>query len=107
MRTQRYGKDQATRVLGLLGTYPREDLVRALERAARYRAFSSSAVERILAAQATPRSAWESLADEARQQVGDILRQSPVATRSAAEYRERLDEAEIHDETDQDDERSA
>lgn len=107
VRTQRYGKDQAARVLGLLGTYHREDLVRALERAARYRAFSSSAVERILAAQATPRSAWESLAEEARQQVGDILRQSPVATRSAAEYRELLDEAEIHDETDQDDERSA
>jgi hypothetical protein len=32
VRTQRYGKDQAARVLGLLGTCHREDLVRALER---------------------------------------------------------------------------
>ena len=53
------GKDEAFRVLGLLGTYRREDLVKALERACRYRAFSFSAVERILAAQARPRSDWE------------------------------------------------
>ncbi|MCC6394102.1 MAG: IS21 family transposase [Bryobacterales bacterium] len=107
VRTQRYGKDQAARVLALLGTYHREDLVRALERAARYRAFSSSAVERILAAQATPRSAWESLAEEARQQADEILRQPPVATRSAADYRELLDEMDIHDETGQDDDPGA
>jgi DNA replication protein DnaC len=48
-------------VLGLLATYHREDLVRALQRATRYRAFSWSAVERILAAQARPRSVRESL----------------------------------------------
>ena len=35
VRTRRYGKDEAARVLGLLGTYHREDLARALERAAR------------------------------------------------------------------------
>jgi hypothetical protein len=40
VRTRRYGKEEAARVLGLLATYHREDLARALERAARYRAFS-------------------------------------------------------------------
>jgi hypothetical protein len=107
VRTRRCGKNEAARVLGLLGAYHREDLVRALERATRYRAFSWSAVERILAAQATPRSAWESLEDEAREQLDGILRQSPVSTRSTAEYRELWEEAESHDETDQDDDSSA
>jgi hypothetical protein len=61
VRTRRCGKNEAARVLGLLATYHREDLVRALQRATRYRAFSWSAVERILAAQARPRSVRESL----------------------------------------------
>jgi hypothetical protein len=55
-------------VLGLLTVYRREDLAQALERASRYRAFSWSAVERILAAQAKPRSAMEALVVEAREQ---------------------------------------
>jgi hypothetical protein len=84
VRTRRRGKDEAARVLGLPATYHREDLERALERAARYRAFSWSAVERILAAQARPRSGWESLQAEAQDQL-DEIRQSPVSTRSTAE----------------------
>ena len=66
VRTRRRGKDEAARVLGLLATYHREDLALALARATRYRAFSWSAVERILAAQARPRSGWESLQAEAQ-----------------------------------------
>jgi hypothetical protein len=58
VRTRRYGKNEAARVLSLLATYHRQDLAQALERAVRYRAFSRSAVERILAAQAQPRSVW-------------------------------------------------
>ena len=61
IRVRRCGKDEAARVLSLLAIYHREDLVRALERAARYRAFSWSAVERILAAQARPRSGIKEL----------------------------------------------
>jgi hypothetical protein len=49
LRTRHHGKDEASRVLRLLTVYRREDLTRALERAVRYRAFSWSAVERILA----------------------------------------------------------
>ena len=85
VRTRRYGKDEAVRVLGLLVLYHRADLALALERAVRYHAFSDSAVERILAAQAHPRSVRESLTEEARAQLLEILRQSPVAARPTAE----------------------
>ena len=107
VRTRRCGKEEAARVLGLLATYHREDLARALERAARYRAFSWSAVERILAAQARPRSAWESLQADAQEQLNEILRQSPVSTRSTAEYQSLLEETAIHDETNEDDDSPA
>ena len=85
------------RVLGLLATYHRQDLLHALERAARYRAFSCSAVERILAAQAHPRSGWESLQAEARESFAEILRQSPVSARSTAEYQPLLDRPAVAD----------
>jgi transposase len=107
VRTRRRGKDEAARVLGLLATYHREDLARALQRATRYRAFSWSAVERILAAQARPRSGWESLQAEAQDQIDQILRQSPVSTRSPAEYQALLEETVTHDESDEDDDPSA
>ena len=107
VRTRRRGKDEAARVLGLRATYHREDLARALQRATRYRAFSWSAVERILAAQARPRSGWESLQAEAQDQLHEILRQSPVSTRSTAEYQALLEETATHDETDEDDDLSA
>jgi hypothetical protein len=102
IRVRRCGKDEAARVLGLLAIYRREDLVRALERAARYRAFSWSAVERILAAQARPRSGWESLAVEARDQLSEILRQSSLDARSTAEYQPLLEETAHRDEEDDD-----
>jgi transposase len=98
LRARRHGKDEAARVLGLLAIYRREDLVRALERAVRYRACSWSAVERILAAQAKPRSAKESLAIEAQEQLDRILRQVPLAPRSTAEYQALLEETENGDE---------
>jgi transposase len=93
LRARRNGKDEAARVLGLLTVYRREDLIRALERAGRYRAFSWSAVERILAAQAKPRSAMEALTIEAREQLDEMLRQIPLAPRSTAEYQTLLDTA--------------
>jgi hypothetical protein len=92
VETRRCGKDEAFRVLGLLATYRREDLVKALERAGRYRAFSFSAVERILAAQARPRSDWEALQAEAREHLQDILQQPSLSPRPTAEYQELLDE---------------
>ena len=93
LRARRNGKDEAARVLALLMVYRREDLARALERANRYRAFSWSAVERILAAQAKPRSAMEALVSDAREQLDEILRESPLAPRSTADYQALLEEA--------------
>jgi hypothetical protein len=86
-------------VLGLLTIYHRQDLARALARAVRYRAFSWSAVERILAAQAKPRSSVDALAVEAREQLPEILRQAPLDPRSTAEYQALLEEPAKDDET--------
>jgi len=108
IRTRRCGKNEAARVLGLLAIYHREDLARALERATRYRAFSWSVVERILAAQARPRSVRESLEAEAQQQLDEILRQACLSARSTAEYQPLLEETAIADEEDdENDDRTA
>jgi transposase len=103
LRTRRHGKDEAVRVLRLLTVYRREDLARALERAVRYRAFSWSAVERIVAAQARPRSGMESLAIEAQAHLDEILQQTPLAPRSTAEYQPLLEETANRDEDEKDD----
>jgi len=102
LRSRHHGKDEAVRVLRLLTVYRREDLARALERAVRYRAFSWSAVERIVAAQARPRSAMESLAIEAQEHLDEILQQTPLASRSTAEYQPLLEETAHHDEDEKD-----
>ena len=99
IRTHRRGKSDAARVLGLLATYHRDDLKQALARAVRYRAYSWSAVERILAAQARPRSVWESLEAEAQEQLDEIFRQSPLSVRSTTEYQSLLEETTHGDET--------
>ena len=90
-KTRRYGREEASRVLGLLSIYHREDLRGAMERAGRFRAFSLSAVERILAAQARPKLALESLQDEAREHLQGLFQESPVSLRPAEEYQELLE----------------
>jgi transposase len=97
LRSRPHGKNEATRILALLMVYHREDLVRALERAIRYRAFSWSAVERILAAQAKPRSTMETLVIDARQQLDQMLRQAPLTPRSTADYQLLLEKTEEDD----------
>jgi hypothetical protein len=99
LRARRNGKDEAARVLGLLTVYRREDLARALDRAGRYRAFSWSAVERILAAQAKPRSAMEALTIEAREQLNELLRQMPLDPRPTSAYQALLEETTEGDES--------
>jgi hypothetical protein len=99
LRDQRYGKNQARHVLALLGTYTRKDLLAALERAVRFGAFSAQAVERILAAQAKPKSVLQTLADETpqaiRRQLQPLL-DEPVSPRSTAEY-QPLCQEEVND----------
>jgi transposase len=95
LRDQRYGKSQARRVLALLASYSRKDLLAALERAVRFGAYSVQAVERILAVQAGPKSALDILADDEGQRVQPLL-DEPVAPRSAAEYQQLCEETPDH-----------
>lgn len=91
LRDQRNGKSQARKVLSLLGTYSRKDLLAALERAARFGAYSVQAVVRILAAQAQPKSVLETLAEEERRHVQPLL-DEPVPPRPLSDYQQLLRE---------------
>jgi transposase len=99
MREQRYARDHAQRVLALLGSYRRQDLIAALERAARYGAYSHAAVERILSAQARPKSTLETLAEAERRHLPPWLDEEPVAPRPTSDY-QHLGEQEPHDHDD-------
>jgi transposase len=96
LRMQRYGKDQAQRILALLGTYARQDLIAALERAIHYGAYSHAAVERILSVQARPKSVWKTLAEEERRHLPPWLDEEPVSPRPTSEY-QPLYEQELPD----------
>jgi transposase len=97
IQTRRYGKDEANRILSLLSSYRREDLGAAIERASRYRAFSLAVIERILAAQAQPRSGIDCLDSETRRNLRHIGG-GPVPPRSTAEYQKLLETKEATDE---------
>jgi transposase len=99
LQAQRYGKDQAQRVLALLGTYARPDLIAALERAVRYGAYSHAAVERILGVQARPRTILEALAEEERRQIAPWLGEDLVSPRPTSDY-QYLSESEPSDDED-------
>jgi transposase len=97
LRTQRYGKDQAQRVLALLATYRRADVQAALERAVRYGAFSFAAVERILAVQAQPKGVLETLAQEQRPHLATLLGDTAVSARPLTDYRSLFGQERTHD----------
>jgi transposase len=88
IRRRRYGKDEAQKILCLLETYCRRDLVAAIERAVHYGAYSRSAVERILAVAATPKPPLSKLAEQESQQLKSLLGNQPVPPRSSKEYGE-------------------
>ncbi len=88
---RRYGKDEAHKILALLETYHRHDLLAAIERAVRYGAYSRSAIERILAIQATPKTALDTLAEKEQQQLSSLLGDDPVRPRSGKDYQKLLD----------------
>lgn len=98
LRDQRCGKAQARRVLTLLATYTRQDWLAALDRALRFGAYSAQAVERILAAQAKPKSPLEALADEATdtRHLQPLL-DDPVRPRPPSEYLDLIEDS--HDPT--------
>jgi len=90
VRTQRYHRDQAQRVLAFLATYARADWLAALDRAARYGAYSASAVERILAAQARPKSFLSSLAEDEGPTLATPHEEDVVRPRPTSEYQPLL-----------------
>jgi hypothetical protein len=99
LQSQRNGWQQAEKVLALLATYRPADFLVALERAVRYGAFSLSAVQRILAVQAQPKSCLEHLAEQAQEQLPDTLRTPATPPRPPADYQPLLfPEIDNHDE---------
>lgn len=96
IRDQRYSNQQALKILGLQSTYARADLLAALERAVRFGAYSLNAIERILAAQAKPRSVLDSLADRERRHLPAHLSDNPVSPRTTTEYRNLVEESTDH-----------
>jgi transposase len=99
LQSQRHGWQQAEKVLALLATYRPADFQAALERAVRYGAFSLSAVQRILAVQAQPKSCLEQLAEQATEQLPDTLRTPATPPRPPADYQPLLfPEIDNHDE---------
>jgi transposase len=96
IRDQRYGYQQAFKILALQSTYARVDLLAALERAVRFGAYSLNAVERILAAQAQPQSRLDALADRERRHLPDHLRDNPVSPRPTTEYRTVVEDSTDH-----------
>lgn len=96
LAAQRYGKNQAVKVLALLGTYARHDLLAALERAVRFGAYSLNAVERILAAHAQPKSDLDTLAELERQRLPPQLSDNPVSPRPITDYHDLVEEPTDH-----------
>jgi hypothetical protein len=84
------GKRQAQQLLALLAHYQRVDVLKALERAVHFGAFSLAAVRRILAAQAQPKPLLAELADLNRETLGPLLDQDPIGPRPTSAYQHLL-----------------
>jgi transposase len=90
LRRQRYGKHQALRVLSLLRTWHREDLLAAMDRAVRYHAYSLSSLERILAVQATPKALWQAWDEDQKRWLEDLTQTETAEPRHSSEYQQLL-----------------
>jgi hypothetical protein len=99
LKTHRCGKDQAQRVLTLLETYRRQDLQAALERAVRFGAFSLRSVERILAAQAQPKTPLEALGEGQQQHLRELLQDPSIPPRPTAAYEQLYGPELPHDDS--------
>ena len=97
LASQRYGWEQAQKVLSLAGVYHRDDLLAALERALRYGAFSANSVERILAVQARPKTPLEGMVDEEPRPWKELFGGDPTPLRPATDYQHLLFEEPTHD----------
>jgi hypothetical protein len=89
----RFGKNQAERVLTLAAAYPRADVLAALERAVRYGAFNLAAIGRILAARGRPKAPLDVLADDHQTYLDRLLEGEPTPPRPTSDYQALLGEA--------------
>ena len=90
LKKQRYAKHQASRVLALLQTYHRADLLAAMQRAVRYHAYALSSLERILALQATPKPSWQAFGADQQGLLERLTESDAIPPRSSAEYQHLL-----------------
>jgi transposase len=88
----RFGKNQAERVLTLAAAYPRSDVLAALERAVRYGAFSLAALGRILAVRGRPKAPLDTLADDHQTSLDRLLEGEPTLPRPTSDYQALLGE---------------
>jgi hypothetical protein len=91
------GKLQAQQLLALLAQYQRDDVLKALERAVRFGAFSLAAMRRILAAQARPKRLLQELAKLHQDALDPSLRQEPIGPRPTSDYQHLLTAEEAHE----------
>jgi transposase len=84
------GKLQAQQLLALVAHYQRDDVLRALERAVRFGAFSLAAIRRILAAQARPKPLLDELVELHKDALDPSLRQEPIGPRPTSDYQHLL-----------------
>jgi transposase len=92
LASNRFGKNQAERVLTLAAAYPRSDVLAALERAGRYGAFSLAAIQRILAVRGRPKSPLDALADDHRTYLDRLVDGQPIPPRPTSDYQALLGE---------------
>lgn len=98
VQSQPQVRSQAKKTLALLSLYHRRDVLAAMERAVRYRAFSWKSLERILAVRARPKTGAQSLSDSFPP---PLLDDDPVAPRGTDEYQHLLfDETDHAEEED-------
>jgi transposase len=90
LHKQTYGKLQAQQLLALLAHYQRLDVLKALERAVRFGAFSLAAIRRILAATAKPKPLLDQLADQYKDTLDPSLREEPIGPRPTSDYQHLL-----------------
>jgi transposase len=95
------GKLQAQQLLALLAHYQRADVLKALERAVRFGAFSLAAMRRILAAIAKPKPLLDELAELYKDALDPSLREEPIGPRPTSDYQHLLMPEETTDEPSQ------
>ncbi|MGH3429505.1 MAG: IS21 family transposase [Terriglobales bacterium] len=88
----RFGMNQAERVLTLAAAYPRSDVLAALERAVQFRAFSLTAIQRILAVRGRPKTPLDALAEDHRSYLDRLVDGEPTPPRPTSDYQALLGE---------------